>query len=300
MILTGILWSFLHGKFLSTHSTQGWIQSVVLVSSQAKLTMRSPRDLTLCNQTNPVVIKTSLILAGFLSSTSSWYWIHSRSRVIRPCGSVPAPPSVDCEISFVCGVCNMSVGVLSWKLQFGILHLVPLIQSVTGCDLFSNVTNLKILVMQCRIYSVGCFSTNIINMESPSLSVSALISITRSLRWAVSFDQSLCVGWLLQTFSSRLNHNRLDSPSASCLSHWIAFRSHLPIIVWQTECEQKQNNYFNGEESSTPTSELAEFQTTLTGRFKYANLWTCKVPEPLCTLPTFSRKPPYTLPSREL
>ena len=64
-----------------------------------------------------------------------------------------------------------------------------------------------------------CSSTNIISMESAVIECfGPLIHEHSHSGWAHSGDQSLCVGWCFQLFSSRLSHNQLDARSAAWLS----------------------------------------------------------------------------------
>ena len=91
---------------------------------------------------------------------------------------------------------------------------------------------------------MGCSSTNIISMESAVIECfGPLIHEHSHSGWAHSDDQSLCVGWCFQLFSSRLSHNQLDARSAAWLSFWIAFRFALPVvptvvISQHMDCEQ--------------------------------------------------------------
>ena len=78
---------------------------------------------------------------------------------------------------------------------------------------------------------MGCSSTNIIIIESVVIECfSPLIHEPSHSGWINSGDQSVCVGWCFQLYSSRLSHNQLDARSTAWLSFWIAFRLSLPVV----------------------------------------------------------------------
>ena len=91
---------------------------------------------------------------------------------------------------------------------------------------------------------MGCSSTNIISMEPAVIECfGPLIHEHSHSGWAHSGDQSLCVGWCFQLFSSRLSHNQLDARSAAWPSFWISTRFSLPVvhtavISRHMDCEQ--------------------------------------------------------------